>query len=96
MVNRYDIILYLFKQENGNVEEAKDCELSIVAKKWDKFEEVIKNKKKNKIRGRDKHIILDFVKDPKNSDCVSKIFGNEDIDFIRMNFKNIEKQNFTF
>ena len=96
MVNRYDIILYLFKQENGNVEEAKECEISIIAKKWDKFEEVIKNKKKNKIRGRDKHIILDFVKDPKNSDCVSKIFGNEDIDFIRMNFKNIEKQNFTF
>ena len=95
MEDRYDIINYFYIKENENKEKTEE-EFGKFVNDWNLYEKLIKNRKKNKIRGRYKHLILDYVNDAKNEDNTLKIFDNEDISFIRKNFKNIQKQNFPF
>ena len=95
MEDRYDIINYFYEKENENKEKTEE-EFGKFVNEWNLYEKLIKNRKKNKIKGRDKHLILDYVNDPKNEEYTLKIFKNEDISFIRENFKNIQKQNFPF
>ena len=94
MNKRYSIINYLFgfyyKDEKKTEEKLNDC-----AKKWQIFEQLIKNKKFSKIRLQINRIILNYLDSPENKESFSKIFDNESELLLRNNYKN-KKQRVSF
>ena len=94
MNKRYSIINYLFgfyyKDEKKTEEKLNDC-----AKKWQIFEQLIKNKKFSKIRLQINRIILNYLDFPENKESFSKIFDNESELLLRNNYKN-KKQRVSF
>ena len=71
MKGRYNIIDYIFKIKNKDQEKTEEL-FNHVAEVWVTFEKIINDKKLNKIKLHDKHIIYDFFNRNEN-----KIFDKE-------------------
>ena len=96
MNERFELIDYIFKIKNKDKDKEKEIvktekDFNECAKTWNLFEKMINEKKLNKIKLRDKHIIYDFFKEQEKNSTQNKIFDNNTYQLFIDNYQKCKK-----
>ena len=90
MNERYGIIDYIFNIEYNGKTKTEEL-INKCVKKWEIYEDIIKNKKLNKMRLYNKRIIFEFFNKSENN-SFRDIFDNDSYQFFIENYNNEKKK----
>ena len=75
--DRYDIIIYIFNQQNQGASPINEKDLNIFVESWKIYEKQINDKKVKKMRKSIKTLMLNYFTNTNNKNKLLKIFGLE-------------------